>query len=184
MSRFGFRLRDAVKIALASSGKGKLLLGTEGDLVLVGRVLELKEGTFMSIRKASESATWDLALVDGKTREVLAGFHQRMVIRKGQDTLDLEDQTQAWANAWAVNFLAAAWKPLSDDVMAAVQALPRVAPAIPQPAAPAPAEAAKTPVQALAADLERLNQLHRQGLLKDDEYESLRALTIRNASAK
>jgi hypothetical protein len=177
MDRFRFRLHDAVKIALASSGRGKVLLGADGDLLLLGRVLELKEGGFMGLGKPAESAAFDLALVDGRTREVLAGFHQTVVIRKGQDTLDLEGQTQSWANAWAVNFLASAWKPLPDAVMAEVQALPRNAPA-------APAEAAKTPVQTLAADLERLDQLHRQGLLKDDEYESLRAQTVRGAGAK
>lgn len=188
MNRFSFRLRDAVKIALASSGKGKLLLGNEEDLVLMGRVLELKEVGFMGLGKGMESAAWDIALVDGRTREVLAGFHQKVVIRNRQDTVDLEDRAQAWADAWAANFIAAAWKPLPDDVMAAVQALPRAAaPAAPPPApapALAPAEAARTPVQELGADLERLDLLHRQGLLKDDEYEALRAQTIRKASSR
>jgi len=62
------------------------------------------------------------------------------------------------------------------------------APALLQPAAwgqaPAPAEPAKTAIQELAADLERLDRLRQQGLLKEDEYQALKEQVIRKATQK
>ena len=189
VNRFSGRLREAVRRALGSA-PGTLKVADEGDLHLLGRVVEVKTAGFLSkalwgFSDPTERAAWDIALVDGRSREVLAGFHHRVSTQTGPDAPTLDDLTQSWADAWARAFISAAWSAQPEPVAVAVAAAPPAAiPApAPVPAQPA-AEPAGAPIQELAADLERLDRLHRQGLLKDDEYQSLRDQAVRKASSR
>ncbi len=65
-------------------GETVMLSTAEGDLMLVGRVVECNaKGSYLSY--AIESVTYDLKLVDDKTGEVLLACHNRLLGGSGKE---------------------------------------------------------------------------------------------------
>jgi len=228
---FSNRFPSLLQYALVSAGKGRLKVATEGDLQLQGQVVDFKPASAASqflggFGKFSETLTWNLALVDRRTREVVAGF-QHQLVNHTDSAWALDSQTQAWADAWAPALVAAAWNDQPDTVAQEAPA-PAAAPPAPEPAAPAPvatpapvaapapppapmqapvpeppapiqapaepakaappaqspAPAGKSDIQGLADDLERLDRLRQQGIIKEEEYQVLKERAIANATRK
>jgi hypothetical protein len=90
-------------LAGAFSGKAKVSR-TEGDLVLVGRFVDANAGSraakfWLGFGAGSETATWDLKLVDPKTGELLLAVHHRAV--SGSALSSIQDKLVKWADKFA-----------------------------------------------------------------------------------
>lgn len=91
-------LRGALSGAL--SGKVKVSR-TEGDVMLVGRFVDANAGSkaakwLIGLGAGSETATWDLKLVDAKTGEVLVAIHHRAISGTAMSTID--DKLVKWSD--------------------------------------------------------------------------------------
>ena len=154
-ARFTSQFPPLLNDALTAAGKGRIRIGDHGDLELRGQVVEFKAGSVMAqflggFGHFTEVLAWNLALVDSHTREVLAGFHHRLVNHSQEATSNLDIQTQAWALAWAPAFIAAAWNAQPDRVAEEPAPAP-VAAQVPQPPIPAPAPPPPAPVPPVPA---------------------------------
>lgn len=100
-------LRGAMAGAL--SGKAKVSR-TEGDLLLIGRIVDANAGSkaakwLVGYGAGSETATWDLKIVDTRTKEVLLAVHHRAISGTYMSTID--DKLIKWAEKFG-HFLATA----------------------------------------------------------------------------
>lgn len=91
----------------AFTGRAKVSR-TEGDLILVGRFVDANAGSkaakwLVGFGAGSETATWDLKLVDAKSGEVLLAVHHRAV--SGTAMSNIQDKLVKWADKFAT-FLA------------------------------------------------------------------------------
>jgi hypothetical protein len=91
----------------AVNGKAKFSR-TEGDLVLVGRFVDANAGSkaakwLIGMGAGSETATWDLKVVDPKTGELLLAVHHRVISGTAMSTI--QDKLVKWADKFAT-FLA------------------------------------------------------------------------------
>ena len=91
----------------AFNGKAKVSR-TEGDLELLGRFVDVNAGSkaakwLIGLGAGSESATWDLKVVDPKTRELLLAIHHRAI--SGTAMTSIDDKLVKWADRFAA-FLA------------------------------------------------------------------------------
>lgn len=91
----------------AFNGRAKVSR-TEGDLVLVGRFVDANAGSkaakwLVGFGAGSETATWDLKIVDAKSGEVLLAVHHRAV--SGTAMSNIQDKLVKWADKFAT-FLA------------------------------------------------------------------------------
>jgi hypothetical protein len=188
-----------LRLGLSSIGQGKLKVEGEGDIYLIGRIVACKAGSraakaIIGFGAGTEAATFDLALVNHQTKEILAGFHHRVA---SHWTSTLDTKSQDWCFAWVQTLIDVAWKPTPDvmdnpEVVAVAPtptpeppaAIPAAIPtATPTAAAIPTAEATKTTTtQELSANLEKLDRLHKQGLLSDDEYQTLRKQAVQKAT--
>jgi hypothetical protein len=90
-------LLDALSKAFGETVK---VSATEGDLRLVGRVVECNaKGSFLSY--AVESVTYDLKLVDDKTGEVLFACHNRLLGGLGKEGNGSRRRFLDWAEVFA-----------------------------------------------------------------------------------
>lgn len=91
-------LRGALSGAL--TGKVKVSR-TEGDLELLGRFVDANAGSkaakwLIGLGAGSETATWDLKIVDAKTKEVLVAVHHRAISGTAMSTID--DKLVKWSD--------------------------------------------------------------------------------------
>lgn len=98
-------LRGAITGALTGKAKASR---TEGDIVLIGRFVDANAGSkvakwMIGLGAGSESATWDLKLVDAKTGELLLAVHHRSM--SGTAMTNISDKLAKWASKFA-SFLA------------------------------------------------------------------------------
>jgi hypothetical protein len=99
-------LRGALTGAL--NGKAKTSR-TEGDLVLVGRFVDANAGSkaakwLIGLGAGSETATWDLKILDAKSGEILLAVHHRAI--SGTAMSNIQDKLVKWADKFAT-FVAA-----------------------------------------------------------------------------
>lgn len=92
----------------AFNGKAKVSR-TEGDLTLVGRFVDANAGSkaakwLVGFGAGSETATWDLKILDPKTGETLLAVHHRAI--SGTAMSNIQDKLVKWADKFA-SFLAA-----------------------------------------------------------------------------
>lgn len=92
----------------AFNGKAKVSR-TEGDLVLMGRFVDANAGSkaakwLIGLGAGSETATWDLKILDPKTGEVLLAVHHRAI--SGTAMSNIQDKLVKWADKFAT-FVAA-----------------------------------------------------------------------------
>ena len=90
-------------LALAFNGKAKVSR-SEGDLVLVGRFADVNAGSraakfWLGFGAGSETATWDLKLVDPKTGDLLLAVHHRAI--SGSALSTIQDKMVKWADKFA-----------------------------------------------------------------------------------
>lgn len=91
-------LRGALSGAL--NGKAKVSR-SEGDVVLLGRFVDANAGSkaakwLIGLGAGSETATWDLKLVDAKTGELLVALHHRAISGTAMSSID--DKLVKWAD--------------------------------------------------------------------------------------
>lgn len=91
-------LRGALSGAL--TGKVKVSR-TDGDLELLGRFVDANAGSkaakwLIGLGAGSETATWDLKIVDAKTRELLVAVHHRAISGTAMSTID--DKLVKWSD--------------------------------------------------------------------------------------
>jgi hypothetical protein len=95
--------------AIAESLKDRTKVSRDqGDLVLVGRVVDARAGSrgakwMIGMGAGKESATWDLKLVDARTGEVLVAVHHRVLSLTAMS--DIHYKLVKWADRFA-DFLA------------------------------------------------------------------------------
>jgi hypothetical protein len=87
----------------AFNGKAKVSR-TDGDLVLVGRFDDANAGSkaakwLIGLGAGSETATWDLKVLDPKTGEVLLAVHHRAI--SGTAMSNIQDKLVKWADKFA-----------------------------------------------------------------------------------
>jgi hypothetical protein len=98
-------LRGAISGAL--NGKVKVSR-TEGDLEVVGRVVDCNAGSkaakfLVGMGAGQENVTFDIKIVDPKTKELLAAFHHRTI--SGTYLSSIESKLVKWADKFG-QFLA------------------------------------------------------------------------------
>lgn len=96
----------------AFSGRAKVSR-TEGDLALVGRFVDANAGSkaakwLIGLGAGSESATWDLKLLDAKSGETLLAVHHRAI--SGTTMSNIQDKLVKWADKFATFLSARALK--------------------------------------------------------------------------
>jgi hypothetical protein len=88
--------------ALAGAFNGKAKVSrTEGDLALVGRFVDANAGSkaakwLIGMGAGSETATWDLKILDPKTGELLMAIHHRSI--SGTAMSNIQDKLVKWAD--------------------------------------------------------------------------------------
>lgn len=87
----------------AFNGRAKVSR-TEGDLTLIGRFVDANAGSkaakwLIGLGAGSETATWDLKVVDPKTGELLLAVHHRAVSGTAMSTI--QDKLVKWADKFA-----------------------------------------------------------------------------------
>lgn len=92
----------------AFNGKAKVSRN-EGDLTLVGRFVDANAGSkaakwLIGLGAGSETATWDLKIVDAKSGELLMAVHHRAI--SGTAMSNIQDKLVKWADKFAT-FVAA-----------------------------------------------------------------------------
>ena len=161
-----------LRLACETNWQGKVTVANEGDIALVGRVVECDAGSavakaLIGFGAGSESATWDLALVDKATQEILAAFHHRVVSASGFSTLDTK--AQKWGFQWATTLMATAWLPTPDPAL--------------HPKSGTQNYVVLPDSEVLSGELQRLQKLHDQKMLTDEEFEMLRKKAVDKATA-
>jgi hypothetical protein len=96
----------------AFNGKAKVSR-TEGDIALVGRFVDANAGSkaakwLIGLGAGSETATWDLKLVDAKTGELLMAVHHRAI--SGTAMSNIQDKLVKWADRFATFVAARSFK--------------------------------------------------------------------------
>jgi len=96
----------------AFNGKAKVSR-TEGDLVLMGRFVDANAGSkaakwLIGLGAGSETATWDLKILDPRTGEVLLAVHHRAI--SGTAMSNIQDKLVKWADKFATFVAARALK--------------------------------------------------------------------------
>jgi hypothetical protein len=92
----------------AFNGKAKVSR-TEGDLTLIGRFVDVNAGSkaakfWLGFGAGSETATWDLKIVDPRTGDLLLAIHHRAI--SGSAMTNIQDKLVKWADKFAI-FMAA-----------------------------------------------------------------------------
>ncbi len=87
----------------AFNGKAKVSR-TEGDLTLIGRFVDVNAGSkaakfWLGLGAGSETATWDLKIVDPMTGDLLLAVHHRAV--SGSAMSNIQDKLVKWADKFA-----------------------------------------------------------------------------------
>ena len=87
----------------AFNGKAKVSR-TDGDLVLVGRFVDANAGSkaakwLIGLGAGSETATWDMKILDPKTGEVLLAVHHRAISVTAMS--NIQDKLVKWADKFA-----------------------------------------------------------------------------------
>ncbi|HLP31268.1 MAG TPA: DUF4410 domain-containing protein [Geothrix sp.] len=87
----------------AFNGKAKVSR-TEGDLTLTGRFVDANAGSkaakwLIGLGAGSETATWDLKVVDPKTGELLLAVHHRAISGTAMSTI--QDKLVKWSDKFA-----------------------------------------------------------------------------------
>lgn len=87
----------------AFNGRAKVSR-TEGDLILVGRFVDANAGSkaakwLIGLGAGSETATWDLKVLDSKTGELLLAIHHRSI--SGTAMSNIQDKLVKWADKFA-----------------------------------------------------------------------------------
>lgn len=91
--------------ALTGAVHGKVKWSrTEGDLALVGRFVDANAGSkaakwLIGLGAGSETATWDLKILDPKTGEVLLAVHHRAISGTAMSTI--QDKLVKWSDKFA-----------------------------------------------------------------------------------
>ena len=98
---FPAMLRGA--LAGAFNGKAKVSR-TEGDLTLTGRFVDANAGNkvakwLIGLGAGSETATWDLKVLDTKTGEVLLAVHHRAISLTAMS--NIQDKMGKWADKFS-----------------------------------------------------------------------------------
>jgi hypothetical protein len=96
----------------AFNGKAKVSR-SEGDLALVGRFVDANAGSkaakwLIGLGAGSETATWDLKILDAKSGEVLLAVHHRAI--SGTAMSNIQDKLVKWADKFATFTAARAFK--------------------------------------------------------------------------
>jgi hypothetical protein len=88
--------------ALSGAVNGRVKVSrSEGDVVLLGRFVDANAGSkaakwLIGLGAGSETATWDLKLVDAKTGELLVALHHRAISGTAMSSID--DKLVKWAD--------------------------------------------------------------------------------------
>lgn len=98
---FPLILRNKLGPAFGSRVK---LSSTEGDLVLMGRLVDVNAGSqdarlLIWMGAGSSTATWDLKLVDAHSGDLLLAVHHRCI--SGSAMTEVQDKMEKWSRAFA-----------------------------------------------------------------------------------
>ena len=94
-----------IRGALSGAFEGKAKVSrTEGDLELIGRVVDCNAGSkaakfMVGLGAGSATLTWDMKIVDPKTHELLVAIHHRVVSATMMS--NLEDKVEKWSDKFA-----------------------------------------------------------------------------------
>lgn len=157
--------------------KEALLIGAKaGDLRLVARVVDAEGVGDDYMAMGSFSLSFDMKLLDAATGELLGAFHERL---KGPSPERVIQLFEAWCANLGRHLATAAVPPVpAPPIQAATR--PEPAPVTPVAVAPLPAvpvsPAASQPRPAfdLEGALRRIEGLKQDGLLSEEEYQTLR----------
>jgi hypothetical protein len=146
--------------------KGSLpVSSTHGDVRLIARVVDAEGQADSYLAVGRSTLSFDLKLVDGATGELLGAFHDTLE-SPGADYLP--SRFERWCEALG--------RLLAASVVPAVKP-PPVVPALPPPAAVPP----EAPLFDLEGALRRLEELKRDGLISEAEYQALRKKAVEKA---
>jgi hypothetical protein len=155
---------------------------TEGDLALVGRVVDANGDSEDYMSSGAASLTVDVKLLDVASGELVGAFHDTV---RGQGNSAARASFAGWCEDLGRTLREASKPvgtatapPLVPSTSTAVPAPPALKPAAPgapvNPPAPGPA-------YDLDAALRRLEALRKDGLLTEDEYQTLRKKALDKA---
>jgi hypothetical protein len=138
-----------------------------GDLVLTGRVTDARADGVGGMFGGLGGIYFDLKLTDAGSGELLLAAHHAI---EGERAESIQARYQAWCGTFARILAERALPP----------AVPRALPPL-RPVAPAASSA--TPSAELEATLRRLENLRRDGLLTDEEFQVLRRQAVEKAKS-
>jgi len=166
-------LRRGLKETLAVATEG-------GDLSLVARVVDAEGVGDDYMAMGSFSLSFDMKLLDAATGELLGAFHESL---KGPSPERVIQLFEAWCANLGRHLATAAVPavptPSRQAATVPVPALVQPAavasvPAVPVPPAPRPAASQPRPAFDLEGALRRIEGLRQDGLLSEEEYQTLR----------
>ncbi|MCM2249012.1 MAG: hypothetical protein NDI58_00300 [Geothrix sp.] len=144
-------LLPGLEAGLRRGLKGALPVSpSEGDVFLVGRIVDAVGEAEDALFSGAASLTFDLKLVDGDSGELLAAFHDTL---QGLNADLVSSQYARWCEELGRHIATAAAPP----------ATPAAKPMQPVP-----------PVFDLEGALRRIEGLRRDGLLSEEEYQALK----------
>jgi hypothetical protein len=153
------QLQPNLASGLKKGLKGTVPLSPTGDVLVIGRMVDAvgEAGDYLSVGGVTFS--FDVKVVDGDTGELLGAFHDTL---RGPNADTLPLQLGRWSES------------LGQALGAAVPSPPVVV------ATPAPAQ----PAFDLEGALRRIEGLKRDGLISEEEYQSLKKKAQENAAGK
>jgi|GEM_PF-5320370 len=154
-----------------------------GDYILEGRSVDFNAGSramkiLVGFGAGQARATFDMKLTDAVSGEIVAGWHHRTI--SGTDASTIESKTAAWVDKWCAQLAQRAYQmPAASPSPSVPIAAPIQAP---EPVSVQPASASgSAPSDPLAEELRRLEKIHIEKLITEDEFQALRKKAIEKA---
>ncbi|HEY3401304.1 MAG TPA: hypothetical protein VGK03_11805 [Geothrix sp.] len=148
----------------------------DGDLALTGRVTDCRSSGVGGLFGGLAGIYFDLKLTDVRTGECLAAVHHFI---EGETAESIQTRYQAWCRVFGRVLAQRGLKGLPPAPLAPLKAAAPAAPA--QPAPPAPSG---TITADLEAALRRLEALRKDGLITEEEFQTLRKQAVERAARR
>lgn len=157
--------------------RGGASVSTEGgDLDLTGRVTDCRSGGVGGMFGGVAGIYFDLKLTDVRTGECLVAVHHFI---EGETAESIQARYQAWCGVLGRVLAQRLLRDLPPAPLAPLKVAAPVLPAQPVPPAPAGAIASD-----LEAALRRLEALRKDGLITEEEFQTLRRQAVERASRR
>lgn len=167
-------LIPALAAGLQAELREVLPVSTEGgDVILTGRVTDCLAGGVGGMFGGLGGIYFDLKLTDASNGELLVAAHHFI---EGATAESVQARYEAWTRTFA--------KVLAERTLPPLEARPPEALKFVSPAPVAAAPQPSMPTAELEAALRRLENLRRDGLLTEDEFQVLRKQAVEKAKSR